>query len=98
MVGFGEFQDAGELGGVGPADGESFLLAIESQKKRNRKKELTWPYYVAYLQSKYGLPVLLTVVCGRATASGPPARSTAQRVAGPCSGRIRWSWVRTMFR
>ncbi|WP_258572693.1 hypothetical protein [Streptomyces sp. KM273126] len=80
---------------IGPSDGDDFLLAVEAQERRDPKKESSWPYYVAYLQAKYGLPVLLLVVCrDRATtkwATGPFACETrgwtAQRthplVVGP---------------
>jgi hypothetical protein len=80
---------------VGPSDGEEFLLAIEAQSGKVVGKEASWAYYVAFLQAKYRLPVLLLVVCqDRATAkwaTGPfdcGARGwTAQRtyplVAGP---------------
>jgi hypothetical protein len=73
---------------VSPADGDAFLLAIESQEKRNPKKELSWPYYVAYLQSKYGLPVLLIVACRD--------RATAKWAAGPFDCVARgWTAQRT---
>jgi hypothetical protein len=80
---------------VGPSDGDDFLLAVEAQERRDPKKASSWAYYVAYLQAKYGLPVLLLVICrDRATtkwATGPfdcGARGwTAQRtypmVIGP---------------
>ncbi|MDN0200446.1 hypothetical protein [Streptomyces sp. S.PNR 29] len=80
---------------IGPSDGDDFLLAVEAQERRDAKKESSWPYYIAYLQAKYGLPVLLLVVCrDRATtkwATGPFACGTrgwtAQRtyplVVGP---------------
>lgn len=42
----------------------SFLLAIEAQGKKDRRKTTSWPYYVSYLHNRYdGLPVLLLVVC-----------------------------------
>ena len=80
---------------VGPSDGDDFLLAVEAQERRDSKKESSWAYYIAHLQAKYSLPVLLLVVCrDRATtkwATGPfdcGARGwTAQRtypmVVGP---------------
>ncbi|MFF3172867.1 hypothetical protein ACFVQ0_09605 [Streptomyces sp. NPDC057900] len=41
-----------------------FLLAIEAQGKKDRRKTTSWPYYVSYLHNRYdGLPVLLLVVC-----------------------------------
>jgi len=48
---------------IGPSDGQDFLLAVEAQERRDTKKESSWPYYIAYLQAKYGLQVLLLVVC-----------------------------------
>ncbi|MEU0209447.1 hypothetical protein ABZ235_03465 [Streptomyces canus] len=60
---------------IGPSDGEDFLLAIESQSGRVAGKEASWAYYVAYLQAKFRLPVLLLVVCQ----DGP----TAKWAAGP---------------
>ncbi|MEU6377577.1 hypothetical protein [Streptomyces sp. NPDC046909] len=48
---------------VGPSDGEDFLLAIESQSGKVAGKEESWAYYVAYLQAKFRLPVLLLVIC-----------------------------------
>ncbi|WP_406172758.1 hypothetical protein [Streptomyces sp. NBC_00996] len=54
---------------VSPSDGDDFLLAVEAQERRDPKKASSWAYYVAYLRAKYGLPVLLLVVCrDRATA------------------------------
>lgn len=56
---------------IEPSDvGDSFVLAIEAQGRRDADKATSWAYYIAYLQEKYGLPVLLLVVCqDRATAS-----------------------------
>ncbi|MCZ4511134.1 hypothetical protein O3Q52_23690 [Streptomyces sp. ActVer] len=73
---------------VGPSDGEDFLLAIEAQSKRVPGKEASWGYYIAYLQAKYGLPVLLLVVC--------QDRATAKWAAGPfdCGAR-GWTAQRT---
>jgi hypothetical protein len=73
---------------VGPSDGEDFLLAIESQSGKVAGKEWSWAYYIAYLQAKYGLPVLLLVVC--------QDRATAKWAAGPfeCSTR-GWTALRT---
>ncbi|MEW2402446.1 hypothetical protein [Streptomyces sp. NPDC046862] len=80
---------------VGPSDGEDFLLAVEAQERRDTRKESSWPYYIAYLQAKYRLPVLLLVVCrDRATtkwATGPfdcgtrgwTAQRTYPLVVGP---------------
>lgn len=80
---------------IGPSDGEDFLLAVEAQERRDAKKESSWPYYISYLQAKYGLPVLLLVVCrDRATtkwATGPfscgtrgwTAQMTYPLVVGP---------------
>lgn len=73
---------------VGPSDGEDFLLAVEAQGKQDPKKEASWAYYVAYLQSKYRLPVLLLVVCRD--------RTTAKWAAGPFTCETRgWTAQRT---
>ncbi len=65
----------------GSAGEDSFLLAIESQGKKDPDKPASWAYYVSFLRSKYKIPVLLLVVCqDRATADwaarpvsfGPP--------------------------
>ncbi|WP_324789162.1 hypothetical protein [Streptomyces sp. H51] len=73
---------------IGPSDGEDFLLAIESQSKRVPGKEASWAYYVAFLQAKYGLPVLLLVVC--------QDRATAKWAAGPFDcGTRDWTAQRT---
>lgn len=73
---------------VCPSDGEDFLLAVESQERRDDRKEASWPYYVAYLQSKYKLPVLLLVVCRD--------RATAKWAAGPFDcGTRGWTVQRT---
>ncbi|MFI1564011.1 hypothetical protein ACH4ZX_13290 [Streptomyces sp. NPDC020490] len=73
---------------IGPSDGEDFLLAIESQSKRVPGKEASWAYYVAFLRAKYGLPVLLLVVC--------QDRATAKWAAGPFDcGTRDWTAQRT---
>ncbi|UUU23532.1 hypothetical protein [Streptomyces sp. DSM 40750] len=66
---------------IGPSDGDDFLLAIEAQSGRNADKELSWAYYVAHLQSKYRLPVILLVVC--------QDRATAKWATGPFDCRAR---------
>lgn len=72
-----------------------FLLAIESQGKRDVEKPASWAYYTAYLWTKYRLPTALLVVCQdhataawaqRAVSSGPPQLPTLTLrpvVAGP---------------
>ncbi|MFF5017554.1 hypothetical protein [Streptomyces sp. NPDC001165] len=73
---------------VGPSDGEDFLLAIESQSGKDEGKASSWAYYVAYLQAKYRLPVLLLVVC--------QDRSTAKWATGPFDcGTRGWTAQRT---
>ncbi|MBD0841179.1 hypothetical protein ICC28_21065 [Streptomyces sp. TRM68416] len=73
---------------VSPSDGEDFLLAVEAQERRDAKKESSWPYYVAHLQSKYELPVLLLVVCRD--------RATTKWAAGPFDcGTRGWTAQRT---
>ncbi|MGC9442690.1 hypothetical protein [Streptomyces sp. WG5] len=65
---------------VEPSDGESFLLAVEAQTRKAPDKGVNWPYYVAYLRAKFGLPVLLVAVCR--------SRSTAAWAAGPFECRV----------
>jgi len=73
---------------VGPPDGDDFLLAVEAQERRDTKKESSWPHYVAYLQAKYSLPVLLLVVCRD--------RATTKWAAGPFDcGTRGWTAQRT---
>ncbi|MFI9175616.1 hypothetical protein [Streptomyces lincolnensis] len=73
---------------IGPSDGEDFLLAIESQSGKVAGKEASWAYYVAFLQAKFGLPVLLLVVC--------QDRATAKWAAGPFDcGTRGWTAQRT---
>ncbi|MER7044480.1 hypothetical protein [Streptomyces jumonjinensis] len=76
-------------------DGDSFLLAVEAQGKKDPAKPASWAYYLSYLYAKYQLPPLLLVVCqDRATAEwasrpvtiGPgqwPALTLRPLVAGP---------------
>ncbi|MBV2356019.1 hypothetical protein KUM39_16835 [Streptomyces sp. J2-1] len=73
---------------IEPSDGDGFLLAVEAQERRDPKKAASWAYYVAHLQSKYGLPVLLLVVCRD--------RATAKWATGPfdCGAR-GWTAQRT---
>lgn len=73
----------------------SYLLAIESQGKKDPAKPASWAYYLSYLHTKYRLPPVLLVVCqSQATAEwaerpffiGPPqwaALTLRPLVAGP---------------
>ncbi|BBA96855.1 hypothetical protein RVR_2347 [Actinacidiphila reveromycinica] len=45
------------------ADGVSYLLAIESQGRKDPDKCASWAYYLAYLHAKYGKQVILLVTC-----------------------------------
>ncbi|MEU8138550.1 hypothetical protein [Streptodolium elevatio] len=60
---------------IDPPERESFLLAVESQGKKDLDKPSSWAYYVGFLAAKYKLPVMLLVVSqNRATsrwARGP---------------------------
>ncbi|MFI8307613.1 hypothetical protein ACIF80_30195 [Streptomyces sp. NPDC085927] len=58
-----------------PDMGENFVLAVESQTKKDPDKAKSWSYYVSYLRAKYDMPVLLVVVCRD--------RSTAAWAMGP---------------
>ncbi|PWI07109.1 hypothetical protein DIZ27_29635 [Streptomyces sp. NWU339] len=63
------------------SDNGSFVLAVESQGKRDPDKPASWAYYLSHLYAKYRLPPVLLVVCAdRRTAAwaarhvdiGPP--------------------------
>ncbi|MEL5956353.1 hypothetical protein AADR41_16560 [Streptomyces sp. CLV115] len=58
-----------------------FVLAIEAQGKKDPRKTASWPYYVSYLHNRYGLPVLLLVVC--------QDQATAEWAARPISIGVR---------
>ncbi|MFJ1832251.1 hypothetical protein ACIOG9_48340, partial [Streptomyces sp. NPDC088178] len=58
-----------------------FLLAIEAQGKKDPRKTVSWPYYVSYLHNRYGLPILLLVVC--------QDHATAEWAARPISIGLR---------
>ena len=45
---------------------DDFILLVESQTEDDRSRRTVWPYYIAYLQTKYRLPVLMLVVCSKA--------------------------------
>ncbi|MEU9284469.1 hypothetical protein AB0D57_06980 [Streptomyces sp. NPDC048275] len=73
---------------IAPSDGDTFVLAVETQRRRDAAKESSWGYYVACLQAKYGLPALLLVVC--------QDRATAKWAAGPFAcGARGWTAQRT---
>ncbi|MFF4832472.1 hypothetical protein [Streptomyces sp. NPDC001315] len=66
---------------VEPSDGDHFLLAIETQGRRDKRKVTSRPYYVTYLQEKFCLPVLLLVTC--------QDRPTARWATGPFTCEVR---------
>jgi len=45
------------------SDGSGFVLAVESQLRKDPGKHHSWAYYVAYLYTKYRIPPILLVVC-----------------------------------
>lgn len=45
------------------ADGDSLLLAIEAQGKKDPDKRSSWAYYLAHLYAKFRYPCVLLVVC-----------------------------------
>ncbi|RZB14647.1 hypothetical protein StrepF001_36580 [Streptomyces sp. F001] len=52
------------------ADAGSYLLAVESQGRKDPDKLNSWTYYLAHLYAKYELPPILLVMCqDKATAS-----------------------------
>jgi hypothetical protein len=65
------------------AEGESYLLAVEAQGKKDSEKHGSWAYYVAYLFAKYRKPPLLLIVC--------QDESTARWAEAPCHiGTPHW--------
>ncbi|MGW7816812.1 hypothetical protein ACWGLF_01530 [Streptomyces puniciscabiei] len=66
-------------GHIHPRD--HFLLAIETQLKRDERKATSWPYYVTYLRERFCLPVLLLVTC--------TDRRTARWATGPFTCEVR---------
>ncbi|WP_406252505.1 hypothetical protein OH786_13540 [Streptomyces atratus] len=62
-------------------ESEPFVLAIEAQGKKDPRKTASWPYCVTYLHNRYGLPVLLLVVC--------QDRATAEWAARPIAIGVR---------
>lgn len=40
-----------------------YIVVVEFQGSENDDKRWSWPYYIAYLRTKYKCPVLLLVVC-----------------------------------
>ncbi|NJQ03632.1 hypothetical protein [Streptomyces zingiberis] len=73
---------------ITPPGCEGFLLAIESQGRRDPGKPASWTYYLAHLQAKYDSPVLLLVVC--------QDKATARWAAGPfAAGVDGWTALRT---
>ncbi|MGW3724429.1 hypothetical protein [Streptomyces sp. NPDC000851] len=64
-------------------DDGSFLLAVESQGKKDPDKPASWAYYASYLLTKYRLQPMLLVVC--------QDRATAEWAARPVSfGPRQW--------
>ncbi len=62
----------------------AYVLPIEAQGRKDQDKESTWPYCVAHLRAKYGLPVVLLVVC--------QDEATAIWANGPFStGHSQWT-------
>ncbi|WP_166356372.1 hypothetical protein [Phytoactinopolyspora limicola] len=48
------------------ADVGRHLVIIESQTREDQDKRSSWPYYIAFLHTKYRVPVTLLVVCSDA--------------------------------
>ncbi|MEV0851767.1 hypothetical protein [Nocardia fluminea] len=42
---------------------DEFLLVVEAQSNKDVTRIAAWSYYVTFLHNKYGLPVVLIVVC-----------------------------------
>jgi hypothetical protein len=48
---------------IDTASGESHLLIVEAQGKKDPGKPASWAYYVAHLYAKYRIPPVLLVTC-----------------------------------
>jgi hypothetical protein len=48
---------------IDTADGESYVLAVEAQGRKDADKGGSWAYYIAYLHAKYRKPPVLLVTC-----------------------------------
>ncbi|MFC4123742.1 hypothetical protein [Nocardia rhizosphaerae] len=63
-----------------------FLLIVESQRKKEPTRPAAWAYYLAFLQAKYGIPVVLVVVCRNwATARWAQGPFALGHEAWPCT-------------
>jgi hypothetical protein len=52
------------------ASGESHLLVVEAQGKKDPDKPASWAYYIAHLYAKYRIPPVLLITCqDKATAT-----------------------------
>ncbi|MZE76196.1 hypothetical protein [Streptomyces xinghaiensis] len=60
---------------VDTAHGDSYLLAVEAQGRKDPDKHGSWAYYLSHLYAKYRLPPVLLVVCQE--------ESTARWAAAP---------------
>ncbi|GAB2663598.1 hypothetical protein [Nocardia goodfellowii] len=40
-----------------------FLLVVEAQRRQDRGKAAAWAYYIAFLHTKYELPIVLLIIC-----------------------------------
>ncbi|QVQ52582.1 hypothetical protein J4H86_01710 [Spiractinospora alimapuensis] len=47
-------------------DGD-YVVAFEAQLEPDKDKRRRWPYYVSYLHDKYACPVILVVICQKAS-------------------------------
>jgi hypothetical protein len=65
---------------IEPSEVDRFLLAIAFQAQQDPDRPIGWAHGVAYLSTRYDLPVLLLVVCRD--------RSTASWAAGPFECRV----------
>ncbi|MCT7352734.1 hypothetical protein N4P33_11195 [Streptomyces sp. 15-116A] len=75
-----------------PPMGDNFLIAVEAQTKKDPQKARSWAYYVAFLQAKYDMPVLLVPVCrDRATAAW--AMGPFECTAGPWTTQVTRPFV-----
>ncbi|GAB3669706.1 hypothetical protein GCM10027589_37690 [Actinocorallia lasiicapitis] len=76
-------------------DGSAEFFVLEAQRRPDADKHVTWPYAIAYLALKYGIPARVIVICADVRTSdwargpfhtGPadrPSQTTYPYVLGP---------------
>ncbi len=76
------------------AGGDSLLLAIEAQGRKDPDKRSSWAYYLAHLYAKFRYPPVLLVVCrdkGTAEWAAEPIRIGLEKHPSPNSPKRAWA-------